>query len=191
MLDVEEILEDIPDKRENKGTTSLQFKRDLIDFFLENSELNDRSVIELGTHYGYTTKVLSYLFREVITFDNSYQMTSMARAFNQERDNIVYFTEDVYNYDWWPTSEAIGAVFIDTVHTYENVVLDIENCLKIDNECYIIFDDYGLFENVKKAVDEYVESKKLKFVKHIGETAGSDCRPGKALKDWEGIICRN
>ena len=69
--------------------------------------------------------------------------------------------------------------------------MNIENCLKIDKECYIIFDDYGMFEDVKRAIDEYVESKKLKFVKYIGEPAGSDCRPGKILKDWEGIICRN
>ena len=187
MIQVEKILEGIPVKRENKGTTSLQFKKDLIDFY---SDKKMNTIIELGTHYGYSTKVLSHLFKNVITFDNNYQNICLARAFNQRRENIVYFTEDAYQYHWWSTAKKIDAVFVDTVHVYENVVQDIENCLKIDNECHIIFDDYGMFVDVKRAVDEYVENKKFEILKFIGEPEGSDCRPGKILKDWEGVICR-
>jgi len=181
------ILENIPDKRENKGTTSLKFKKDLIEFYKDK---NNDTIIELGTHFGYSTKVLSHLFENVITFDNNYEKTCLARAFNQKRDNITYFTEDAYKYHWWETSNQVSAVFIDTVHVYNNVVMDIENCLKINNECHIIFDDYGMFTDVKRAVDEYIENKKLEFIKFIGEPAGSDCRPGKILKDWEGVICK-
>ena len=186
-MNIDEILKNIPDKRENKGTTSLKFKKDLIDFYkLKNND----TVVELGTHYGYSTRVLSYLFKNVITFDNNYERTCIAKAFNQKRDNITYFTENAYEYRWWETSDQINAIFIDTIHVYENVVLDIENCLKIDNECHIIFDDYGMFTDIKRAVDEYIENNKISFVKYIGEPEGSDCRPGKILKDWEGVICK-
>lgn len=188
-MQIDELLEDIPDKRENKGTTSLRFKRDLIDFFQKKNK-NKGTLVELGTHNGFSTKVLSHLFQNVATFDNNYENTCKAKCFNQEVDNITYHIEDVYEYDWWKVSNDISAVFVDTVHTYEKVVLDIENCLKIENECYIIFDDYGLFEEVKKAVDEYTENKKIEFVKYIGEPKGSDCRVGKTLQDWEGIVCK-
>lgn len=189
MAQIEKVLSKTPDKRENKTTTSLQFKRDLIDFFTKNNKKNG-TIVELGTDHGYTTKVLSYLFKNVITFDIEPQRTNIAKVYNQSRENIAYFTEDTYSYSWWKVSNKIDAIFVDVTHAYENVILDIKNCLKIDNECYIIFDDYGLFNGVKKAVDEYIENKKLSFVKHIGESVGSDCRPGKLLQDWEGIICR-
>ena len=184
-----EILKNIPDKRNNKGTTTLRFKEDLIDFFTKNSKDNN-AVIELGTHHGWSTWVLSHLFPHVMTFDNNEKSVHRARAFNHQKTNIVYYVEDIYECDWWSVSDNISAVFVDAVHSYECVILDIKNCLKIANECYIIFDDYGLFEDVKRAVDEYVESKKLSFVKYIGEPAGSDCRTGKVLQDWEGIICK-
>ena len=188
-MNINEILKNIPDKRDNKGTTSIQFKKDLIDFFQKNEEKNN-TIVELGTHNGYSTMVLSYLFENVITIDINYQNTLLAKSFNQNRDNIIFLTEDAYKYSWWESDEDITAVFVDTVHEYDSVVLDINNCLKIDNKCYIIFDDYGLFPDVKRAIDDSIESGKLKFITHIGEPSGSDCRKGKTLKDWEGIICK-
>ena len=148
----------------------------MIDFFLENSELNDRSVIELGTHYGYTTKVLSYLFREVITFDNSYQMTSMARAFNQERDNIVYFTEDVYNYDWWPTSEAIGAVW-----RWESAYRDAGYLCKTWQTKNTRDYKDGAFGNLTGIEENYTDENEL-IASHFGR--GSSGGSPKYLKSW-------
>lgn len=189
-MKIEEILNKIPDKRENKGTTTLQFKKDLINFFVSFGGKNISTIVELGTHHGYSTKILSYVFENVITFDINPDSSQKAEAFNCDRGNIAYYVEDAYKYEWWNSSEKIDAVFVDTIHTYDCVIADIENCLKIDNECYIVFDDYGLFPDVKRAVDEYLESKKIQFVKYLGEPAGSDCRKGKTLKDWEGIICK-
>ena len=187
-ISTEEILNNIPDKRENKGTTTLQFKKDLINFFKEK---NISTVVELGTHHGYSTRILSYIFEEVLTLDINVDSVDKAKALNQDRENITYYIEDAYKYKWWDLSEDIGAVFIDTVHTYSCVLDDISNYLKIDNECFVIFDDYGLFEEVKKAVDESMDAGVFQFIQHIGEPSGSDCRPGKELKDWEGVICKN
>lgn len=187
-MKVQEILNNIPDKRDNKGTTTLQFKKDLIEFFKEK---NINTIVELGTHQGYSTRILSYIFQNVITFDINIENSTKAQIFNKDRKNIEYHIQDAYIYPWWEISKNIDAIFVDTVHTYESVTKDIKNCLKIDNECYIIFDDYGLFEEVKKAVDEHIASGELEFISHVGESAGSNCRPGKQLEDWEGIICKN
>ena len=62
-------------------------------------------------------------------------------------------------------------------------------------ECYIIFDDYGLDvheEEVKLAIDEYINSGKIEIVKKIGHESGHTFGGslGRTLKDSEGIICR-
>ena len=46
-----DILNDIPDKREQVKTTSLKFKKDLIDFF--GDDYKDKRCVEIGTHKGY------------------------------------------------------------------------------------------------------------------------------------------
>ena len=58
-MNIEKILENIPDKRESKNTTSLKFKKDLIEYF---KDLNLNRCIEVGTHVGYSTRILSFLF---------------------------------------------------------------------------------------------------------------------------------
>ena len=63
MLDAKTILKDIPDKRQDKDTTSLKFKEQLINFF--GDEWKDKTCLEIGTNKGYTTRVLSFLFKKV------------------------------------------------------------------------------------------------------------------------------
>ena len=188
-MDIEEILENIPDKREWKSTTSLKFKRDLYSFF-KDMELDASKVVELGTHRGYTTRVLSLLFEEVITYDIVDDPYS--KEFNKDRDNITYRYQDIYKSPWW--EECIGAsvVFIDADHNYEEVKKDIENTLKIKDVCYMVFDDYGLFPSVKNAVTESMKKHwpKIKPAGYVGEEPGSECRIGKILEDWEGLVCK-
>ena len=68
---IDKLLEEIgEDKFQNNTTTSLKFKRDIWDFF---QGYQDKIAVELGTHKGQTTKILSYLFKKVYTvniFDN-------------------------------------------------------------------------------------------------------------------------
>ena len=57
---------------------------------------------------------------------------------------------------------------------------------------YLIFDDYGLFPEIKKAVDEYIVDGKLKIVEKIGhyKNAYYPTTQNKVLKDREGVICQ-
>jgi len=187
---IEQILNGIPDKREWKTTTTLKLKKDIYNFF-KNNNLSNSCIVELGTHHGHTTRVLSYLFKKVITYDiEDSNPPGFSKKLNKDRDNISYRYQDVYQFPWWEECGEAQVVFIDTIHKYEEVCMDIDNSLKIEELEYIIFDDYGMFPEVKRAVREAVKNKKLIPVSYIGEKLGSDCRPGKLLQDWEGIICK-
>ena len=57
-----EVLKNIPEKNlDNKGTTSLKWKKDVIDFFTGK---NIDKCLEIGTHKGHSTRILSELFKE-------------------------------------------------------------------------------------------------------------------------------
>ena len=60
-----DILKGIPDKRQDKNTTSLKFKQDMIEFL--GDDYKDKTCLEIGSHRGYTTRVLSFLFKKVIS----------------------------------------------------------------------------------------------------------------------------
>ena len=70
--------------------------------------------------------------------------------------------------------------------------MDIQNSIDKFNKPYIVFDDYGLFPDVKKGIDEFIEEGKLKVVKKIGMSAGFEFTKtlNKVLKDCEGLICQ-
>ena len=55
-----------------------------------------------------------------------------------------------------------------------------------------MFDDYGLYPDLKKLIDEYVECEKLEVLQTIGQHAGKiyPKTQNKVLKDREGIICQ-
>ena len=57
------ILKDIPDKRQDKDTTSLKFKHQLIEFF-QDDEWRNKTCLEIGTNKGYTTRVLHFSFQK-------------------------------------------------------------------------------------------------------------------------------
>ena len=93
MLD--NVLDSIPDKREDKNTTSLKFKRDLISYLGE--DYKDKVCLEIGTSRGYSTKILSHLFKKVITCETNVELLNFAKGVNKDRDNIVFLNKDVYN----------------------------------------------------------------------------------------------
>ena len=195
-MNFEQILKDIPDKRQDKDTTSLKFKKDLIEFFGE--DWKDKTCLEIGTNRGYTTRILSFLFKKVITCEYDSELVSFAKNVNKDRDNIEFLQKDVYQSTW--DFENIDVSFIDCVHEYANVMHDIQKSLQLvksNKEMILVFDDYGLpkpphrEKDVKDAVDQYVdEHPSFDLVKYIGEDKGSDCRPGKILKAEEGVICK-
>ena len=56
----------------------------------------------------------------------------------------------------------------------------------------IMFDDYGLFPEVKRLIDEYILDGKLKVLEKIGHYKGKvyPKTQNKVLIDREGIICQ-
>lgn len=182
---LEYLLDSIPDKRVDKNTTSLKFKEDLIDFFTGK---NLTTCLEIGTSQGWTTRILSFLFPKVYTIENSTSNIIKAKEHNKDRINIEYLNMDATK-EWILPLEKIDIVFIDCIHTRSAVLRDINQSLKY-KPAYLIFDDYGLFPEVKSAILEFVENNSKLDIKitHIGEPEGNEPRIGKKLKDWEGII---
>jgi len=183
-MNIEEILINIPDKFQHKTTTSHKFKRELFEYF-NKDEFKNKTCLEIGSNIGYTTKILSYLFKEVVGFN--LESVELAQKFNVDRSNVRFYAQDVYN-----TTLPIdyGDVFlIDAEHTYDAVINDTIRSLsfKSDEKKYFIYDDYGAFPEIKKAIDDLVEYNKIEIVKKIGHSPNENfIRP---LYDSEGLIC--
>ncbi len=182
------ILKDSPDKTESKTTTSLKFKSDLINFFKD--KFKDRVLVEIGTSLGYGTKIFSTIFKKVITADVSIEKMNFAKDYLKSFDNIEFKLMDVYNQEW-DFGENVDVVFIDCVHDYNHIRSDINNALLLNPEL-LVMDDYGLYPDLKRAIDEFIESGRLKSVKKIGQLPGTfyPKTENKILKDYEGIICQ-
>ena len=188
---VRNLLKGLPDKTESKTTTSLKFKADFIDFF-DKEEYKDMKILEVGSSLGHSTGMLSYLFKKVIALDSLYERHEQSKKLNSSSDNIEYVVMDVYNQPW--NFEHMDIVFIDCVHDYPHIRSDVDNSLKSFGKGTIIaFDDYGLFPELKKAIDEYVDNGQLKVLKKIGQLKDTyfPTTQFKILKDYEGIICQS
>ena len=187
-----DILKGIPDKRQDKNTTSLKFKKDLIEFFGE--DYKDKICLEIGTSKGYSTRLLSFLFKKVITCEINPELITFAKNINKDRENIEFLQKDVYGTRW--DFEDIDVVFIDCDHEINAVLRDIQNAISLckpSHELLIVFDDYGLdnpWEGVKDAISRYDDNPHFKIIKEIGEPKGSDCNPRANLLEVEGVICR-
>ena len=191
-MNIDTILSEVQDKKDNRSTTSYKFKKDIIDFF---SPLKLKNCIEVGTANGDTTRILSYLFDNITTIELNENEINKARELNKDRVNIEYLHGNAYESDWG-LDKKYDIAFIDCVHQYDFVKHDFENCVSLGAQ-YFIFDDYGLNEtlpSVKAFVDEYIENNILENITFIGETKGTKLweKYGRddALVDFEGIICK-
>jgi hypothetical protein len=159
---------------------------DIFDFFKENSNFK---IAEIGSHKGYSTKVLSKLFSKVYAVDNSVEWTNFNKNFNKDATNIEYVMLDIYKDSWEVLPDDIEVSFIDAGHSYECCKSDILNSIKqFKNLQYIIFDDYGVWSGVKQVIDEMIKHKILFFEKFIGlnDVPG----PNGIVKNVnEGVIC--
>ena len=187
------ILSKIPDKTKDKNTTSLKFKKDLIEYL--GDEYRDKICLEVGTSKGYTTRILSFLFKKVITCEIDKNLIEFAKDINKDRDNIEFLHKDVYEGVPWGF-EDISVVFIDCNHRMDYVMSDIEHSLELckpNEEILLIFDDYGLntlWKGVKEAIDEYDDDLRFEIIKEIGQPEGWSYRENMTLRASEGIICK-
>ena len=161
--------------------------------FFSNIDTSKMKVLELGTSHGHTTKILAALFDKVTTIDISNSNLQQARIVNEDMQNIKYYNIDVYK-EQWP-QDNFDVFLIDCVHTYESVKHDILYALMYaeKKQIYLVLDDYGSIEGVKKAVDNLVEQGKIKIVSEIGHPSGTSwpTRAGHVLHGPEGVICTN
>jgi SAM-dependent methyltransferase len=194
MKTIEQILSQVPNKRDNKDTTSYEFKKDLYDFFWEN-KWRDRSVLEVSCSRGYSSYLLSHLFKQVYAVDYTRDLLDFASKFNQSRGrkNIQFIQCDIYNSPYWAKLPKADVVFLDADHRYKSAVYDIRNAWTniLGIVGYIVVDDYGLpGSGVHRAVNDLVkENTRLTKVNYIGEPAGSIPYRRKLL-DWEGVILK-
>ena len=184
------ILVNSTDKSEDIRTVSNLFRSDVFSYFGESSHSMDG--IELGTSVGISTRVWSHIFRRVVAVDCNRNTIRENRRRNQDRRNITYVTTDLYKnpwIDWLPFSFLPSVAIVDARHGYRFVRSDIQNCLNIQSIKWIIFDDYGAWPGVKRAVDECVEEGLLSVEKGIGHPPGQVFGEKKPLFGWEGVIC--
>lgn len=163
-------------KEKNPWTSSSLFQSQLKEKFTEIStseSLNGKNMIimELGTHYGYTTGILSDIFKKIYAVDISPYFIGINTVINSSRKNIMYIQADIYNEGFWgfmKKMECPNVVFVDAIHSYECVTEDIHHILQLPSAEYIIFDDYGSWNNVNRAVNDSIGRDELDIECYFG-----------------------
>jgi SAM-dependent methyltransferase len=178
----------VPTKLQDQWTISTAFREDLEFHFKGMAE--NYTVLEVGSYFGYTTRLLSQLFSRVIALDYMQHFISANAGLNADRSNILYLRFNTVEDDWSLFAQnAIQVVFLDASHDYESVVRDIENCLKIPTVGLIIFDDYGAETGVMSAVHAFVGKGILRPVSILGEKGTWRVADGREISEPEGIAC--
>ena len=189
-------------KDEVKATTTLKFKKDLIDILINNSF--DGDILEIGTSSGHTTALIcaiaEKLNKHVYSFEHDWGLVLKARALcnNFGFLNFDIIHKDVYKSDWSfeinaiGESENIGCVFIDCVHTKKCFALDLENSKRITNGVInpiIIAHDYGLITKEGDGIKSVLEENKDKYniVRYMGEQDNWNKLGSGTVIDWEGV----
>ena len=193
--DWHQILESTKFKDEHLWTVSRKLKSDLIEFF---SGKGLRKAVEVSGWHGYTTRILSFLFRNVVYVEAPEvfaDCSKIAKSVNRDRENIDYIPLDAYRDPW--QFEEIDVFFIDCEHRYEPTCSDIDNALGcLATGGYLVFDDYSYPEDafgVRRAIDDACRTGKIRVITFIGsrllwssESAFSIDASGLP----EGVICQ-
>jgi hypothetical protein len=171
------------------------YRRGLIDMieyikkFIDPSRI---SMIEIGSYAGESTKIFAGEFKKVIAIDpylNDYdendvtcdymELTKVYDVFMQnisDHDNIVHIrkTSDAAILDL--NESGIEFVYIDGLHTYDQVKKDISNYLPIISNGFIAGHDYhpkwrgiidGVNESIGKPDATFQDTSWIKRVKNL------------------------
>lgn len=169
--DILNIINSTPQKYEDFGTISYQMKYDIYDFFKEKN-LN---CLEIGAYKGYTTNLLSKIFKSVTALDNNEKNLNIANEINKNNSNINFVKVNLYDKNEWDEKihkkyyNKFEVALVDAAHGYNEVKSDIINSINLGCK-YLILDDVGVYDNIKKCVSEIKEEykPKIKFIKEIG-----------------------
>lgn len=209
---INKILKSMPDKSDWSSTTSIKMKQDIVDWC--GDRFKDKVALEIGSHIGQTTMILGLLFKEVYTINinhpeegehtlfevienvengefYSINRCNIKNDINHNFENIYHITQNAYDTrGLCPKIPNVDVSFIDCIHAYNEVSIDIESSLS-KNSKYIIFDDYGKYEEIKNCVDQYEELGIIKNIKGIGWEKGKHSVGGSEqdFHDSEGMIC--
>ena len=213
---LEHILKTIPDKTEWGSTTSKQMKYDIINWC--GDRFKDKVALEIGSHVGQTTMILGLLFKEVYTINNNrpeagehtlfevteeiedrpfyYSITrcNIKNSLNYKFENVYHVYQDAYDSrGLCPNIPNIDVSFIDCLHTYDAVDIDIKNSI-MKSAKHIIFDDLGRYKEIRNCVGKYIDVGVLKESRRIGWEKGihtiNETGQKREFFDNEGIICQ-
>jgi hypothetical protein len=164
--------------RDAINTLGLQ---DLINYINEFRATSDMKMIEIGSYAGESTTMFAKSFKEVIAIDpylNDYDLSDITCQYMYLTDVYNTFLNNISNYKnishiKKTSDEAVNEipndfvdfVYIDGLHTYEQVKKDIANYLpKIKNGGFIGGHDYH--PNHQGVVDAINENFKIDFLFH-------------------------
>lgn len=174
------------DKSSDVMTISNKFRDDIMNFF----PAKKYNFLEIGCYRGLTAKVLANHFVQYLGIDINWRTLLVAKINNISHPNVKFKRFDLYNSNWSNLDFPADIVFVDADHSYKSVQQDINNCIKTYKNAFIVFDDYGAFPGVYKAVNEAIAENRLEKLQEIGAKQGElNCANTNSLGS-EGLICR-
>jgi len=191
MIDLSILLKQIPNKSDYKSTITNKLKLELHDMIVSN---NHKCILELGTNIGYGTIFLAhacYMVGDSVlyTIDNNSDMLYKAQSLHEKyglRDWVEFISMNLYDKTdvGWSVLEELPVTFafIDAVHDYENVLIDVNNVKRMYGDIDICLHDYGLVGSGVKQVAQEFGIKRF-----MGEE--KDYNPlGNLTDDWEAVL---
>ena len=189
------VLNKIQNKDNDKDTTSNKFKEDILKYF-SNTEYKDKTILELGSCKGNTTRVYAECFKHVIGVEHNPDNIQISKERCSDVNNVKFILADVYSNTFkFPVADV---VHIDAGHNHDQVCRDIDICVNELNKPILIFDDCSakrypdgsIGNTIRTAVDQKISEGKIQFIKYIGANNGYKSGNGKVLTGIEGMICK-
>ena len=182
----DKILDTMPHKDTAKYTTSRKFKEDIFKTF-SDKKYKELTMLELGSCQGNSTLVYSNVFKKVYGVEKDEWNIEQAELKCKGVSNVEFINADVYSPTW--DFPQVDVVMIDAGHTYEHVVHDIQRVMDYFDNPIIIMDDYGNHNvEIKRAIDEAVDSGLVTLDLYIGEDKGFKTAAGWVMNNREGVV---